>query len=100
MIQILDHRDIREAEMFGVPDSDPAVCPFCDAEPEWFAVDDAFDIVGCDRCLGVLDAYGETCPVCGAKAKDYMVDKDDNIFGCDKCTHRSDVYAWFLDHVV
>lgn len=52
MPHIPDAPYIREAEIDGMPDVPPVLCPCCGEEVEFFYVEKATgDIIGCDRCV-------------------------------------------------
>ena len=57
--QIPDAPWIREAEMYGVPESDGSVCPVCGAwNPDRFSVThDTDEVLGCSDCVDSVDPY-------------------------------------------
>ena len=60
MSQLPDAPWIQEAEMEGLPASDPVICPECGQECETIYIDrlGKHDTVfGCDKCLRGIDAW-------------------------------------------
>ena len=55
MQQIPDAPWIREAELYGVPESPAPVCPVCGEECETYYIQDRA-VIGCDRCVRCKDA--------------------------------------------
>lgn len=57
MTDIPDAPWIRDAEINGVPDSDPVICPVCDEECEDIYLDRNGDVCGCEHCMRIRDAW-------------------------------------------
>ena len=57
MQDIPDAPWIREAERFGMPESEALICPCCGKEAENFFLDSNDDIIGCDECIRMVDAF-------------------------------------------
>lgn len=55
---ILDAPEIREAEMYGMPDPPTVKCPICCRAAENFFIDNnTGDVIGCDECAKTVDAW-------------------------------------------
>ena len=55
MEQIPDAPWIRDAEINGMPGSDPVICPICGDEADTFFLQDGI-VIGCNHCVTETDA--------------------------------------------
>lgn len=57
MTDLPDAPWIRDAEINGMPEDPPPLCPVCGEEAEDYYIDLAGDIIGCENCVRRKDAY-------------------------------------------
>lgn len=48
---------IRNAELYGVDEPDPVICPICGEECGTIYKDRNGDVFGCDNCVEIMEAY-------------------------------------------
>ena len=72
-----------------------STCTIChEVDPQYFYVDEYYNVVGCDNCLRKIieDYRGRGCPKCGQGYNDRLYMNDNyEIVGCDNCL--SEVYG-------
>lgn len=58
MEQLPDAPWIRDAELNGVPEDPPVICPVCGAEcEEIYETREYGEVLGCDKCILIREAY-------------------------------------------
>ena len=58
MTNLPDAPWIRDAELNGVPEDPPVICPVCGAEcEEIYETREYGEVLGCDQCILIRNAY-------------------------------------------